>query len=92
MAVIVKYHPTNVQQTRNVKYKPDNYNSLSPYLIIDNAQKLANLLKMIFSATKLLRFDHNDGTISHIQGTPDTRGAFRDFAGKYRPVSTQTLQ
>lgn len=74
------------------KYKPDNYNSLSPYVIVDNAQKLADLLKMIFSETELRRFDHNDGTITHIQGAPDTGGAFMDFAGNYRAVNTQTLQ
>jgi PhnB protein len=48
-------------------YKPDNYNSLSPYLIVDNAQKLVDLLKVIFSATELRRFDHDNGTIAHIE-------------------------
>ena len=48
-------------------YKPDNYNSLSPYLIIDNAQKLVDLLKIIFHATELRRFDHDNGTIAHIE-------------------------
>lgn len=32
-------------------YKPENYHSLSPYLIVDNAQKLVDLLKAIFNAT-----------------------------------------
>ena len=48
-------------------YKPDNYNSLSPYLIVDNAQKLVDLLKIIFKATELRRFDHGNGTIAHIE-------------------------
>jgi PhnB protein len=48
-------------------YKPDNYNSLSPYLIVDNAQKLVALLKVIFSTTELRRFDHDNGTIAHIE-------------------------
>ena len=47
-------------------YKPDNYNSLSPYLIVDNAQKLVDLLKVIFDAVELRRFDHDNGTIAHI--------------------------
>lgn len=37
--------------------KPENYNSLSPYLIVDNAQKLVDLLKAIFNAIELRRFD-----------------------------------
>ena len=48
-------------------YKPENYNSLSPYLIVDNAQKLVDLLKGIFNATELRRFDHENGTIAHIE-------------------------
>ena len=48
-------------------YKPDNYNSLSAYLIVDDAQKLVDLLKSIFNATELRRFDHNNGTIAHIE-------------------------
>ena len=49
------------------KYKPDHYNSLSPYLIVDNAQKLVDLLKTIFGASELRRFDHGDGKIAHIE-------------------------
>ena len=48
-------------------YKPDNYNSLSPYLIVDNAQKLVDLLKVIFDAVELRKFDHDNGTIAHIE-------------------------
>ena len=48
-------------------YKPENYNSLSPYLIVDNAEKLVDLIKTIFGATELRRFDHENGTIAHIE-------------------------
>jgi len=48
-------------------YKPKNYNSLSPYLVVDNAKKLVDLLKTIFGATELRRFDREDGTIAHIE-------------------------
>lgn len=48
-------------------YKPDHYNSLSPYLIVENAQMLVDLLKVIFKATELRRFDHENGTIAHIE-------------------------
>ncbi|WP_194777916.1 VOC family protein [Pararhodonellum marinum] len=49
------------------QYKPRNYNSLSPYLIVDNAQKLVDLLTTIFEAKTLRRFDHENGKISHIE-------------------------
>ncbi len=45
-------------------YKPNNYNSLSPYLIVDEAQKLVDLLITIFEATALRRFDHENGPTS----------------------------
>lgn len=48
-------------------YKPDNYNSLSPYLIVDDAQKLVNLLTKIFDAKTLRRFDRQEGKIAHIE-------------------------
>lgn len=124
-------------------FKPKGYNSLSPYLIVDGAQKLVDLLKDIFNAAELRRFDRDNGSIEHIElklddsiimmsdstdryssnttmlhfyvpdvfktfdlavengcevienpvkkeGDPDTRGGFRDFAGNYWYVSTQT--
>jgi len=49
------------------QYKPKNYNSLSPYLIIDNAQKLVDLLTIIFDAKTLRRFDQENGKIAHIE-------------------------
>lgn len=48
-------------------FKPKNYNSLSPYLIVDDAQKLVDLLKTIFGAKELRRFAHENGTIAHIE-------------------------
>ena len=127
----------------NSTYKPKDYNSLSPYLVVDGAQKMVDLLKTIFEAKELRRFDNENGTITHIElklddsiimiadstenypanntmlhfyvpdvfktfqvavangcevietpvnkeGDPDTRGGFKDFAGNYWYVSTQT--
>ncbi len=48
-------------------YKPDSYNSLSPYLMVDNAQKLVDLLIVIFDAKTLRRFEHKNGKIAHIE-------------------------
>lgn len=49
------------------KFKPDNYNSLSPYLIVDGAQKMVDLLTNLFDARVLRRFDHENGKIAHIE-------------------------
>ncbi len=46
-------------------YKPINYNSLSPYLIVDEAEKLVNQLIEIFNGNVLRRFDREDGKIAH---------------------------
>lgn len=49
------------------QYKPENYNSLSPYLIVDNAEKLVRLLTVIFDTKTLRRYDHENGKIAHIE-------------------------
>lgn len=65
-------------------YKPDHYNSLSPYLIIDNAQKLVDLLTIIFDAKTLRRFDHENGKIAHIElQLDDTVIMISDSTEKY---------
>ena len=51
----------------NNAYKPNGYNSLSSYLIVDNAQKLVDLLSTIFDAIILRRYDHENGKIAHIE-------------------------
>ena len=72
-------------------YKPDNYNSLSPYLIVDNAQKLVDLLKVIFMATELRRFDHENGIIAHIElKLDDTIIMISNSIDKY-PANTTML-
>ena len=48
-------------------YKPKNYNSLSPYLIVDNAQQFVDLLSIIFDAKTLRRFDNENRKIAHIE-------------------------
>ena len=48
-------------------FKPAGYNSVSPYFIVEGAQKLVELLKELFDATELRRFDKPDGKIMHIE-------------------------
>jgi uncharacterized glyoxalase superfamily protein PhnB len=48
-------------------YKPENYNSVSPYFVVDGAQKMVDLLKQLFNASELRRYDNPDGTIMHVE-------------------------
>jgi len=49
------------------QYKPLGYNSVSPYLVVDGAQKMIDLLKLIFDAKELRRYDRPDGKIMHAE-------------------------
>ncbi len=53
--------------TTQTQFKPHNYNSVSPYLVVFGAQKLLNLLKKIFDAKETRRYDMPDGTIMHVE-------------------------
>ena len=51
----------------NKEFKPTGYNSVSPYFIVDGAQQLMDLLKGLFNAKELRRYDMPDGTIMHAE-------------------------
>ncbi len=48
-------------------YKPNSYNSVSPYFIIHEAHKFIDLMKAIFDAKELRRYDTEDGSIMHAE-------------------------
>lgn len=48
-------------------FKPESYNSLSPYLIVNGAQRLADLLKTVFNATELRKYNREDGSVMHME-------------------------
>ncbi|MBT1687997.1 VOC family protein [Dawidia soli] len=48
-------------------FKPNGYNSVSPYFISSDARKFAALLQQLFQATELRKFDRPDGTIMHME-------------------------
>ena len=51
----------------NKEYKPTGYNSVSPYLVVAGAQKMIDLLKQVFDAKELRKYDMPDGTIMHAE-------------------------
>lgn len=48
-------------------YKPIEYSSVSPYFIINSAQKFIDLIKAIFDARELRIFQREDGSIMHAE-------------------------
>ena len=46
-------------------YKPDGYNSVSPYLIVKDAGATIAFLKAVFDAVELRRFPDGEGRIMH---------------------------
>ncbi len=48
-------------------FKPTGYNSASPYFIVNGAQRFIALMKEIFDAKELRRYDMPDGSIMHAE-------------------------
>lgn len=51
----------------NTSYKPENYNSVSPYLIVDGASATIDFLKTVFDAVELRRFPGDAGQVMHAE-------------------------
>jgi PhnB protein len=49
------------------KFKPEGYSSLSPYLIVEDAGRLAELLRTIFDAQEQRKYLREDGKIMHME-------------------------
>ena len=48
-------------------YKPANYNSASPYLIVNGAASTMDFLKHVFGAVELRRYPGDDGRLMHAE-------------------------
>jgi PhnB protein len=71
----------------NQSFKPNGYTSVSPYIIINGAQRFIELMKTIFEAKELRRFDSPDGTIMHAEiQLDDSVIMLGDASEKYPPV------
>lgn len=51
----------------NPEYKPKGYNSLSPYMVTDDTQRMVELLKGIFGAQELRKYTDEKGGIVHME-------------------------
>ena len=71
----------------NKDFKPAGYNSISPYFIVNGAQKLIDLMKHIFNAKELRRYDMPDGTIMHAEiQIDDSVIMLGDSSDKFPPI------
>jgi PhnB protein len=69
-------------------FKPSGYNSVSPYFIVKGAQRFIDLLKRIFEAKELRRFENPDGSIMHAEiQIDDSVIMLADSSEKYPPVT-----
>lgn len=48
-------------------YKPDGYTSVSPYLIVDGAERTIEFLVRVFGAVELRRFPDDSGRLRHAE-------------------------
>jgi uncharacterized glyoxalase superfamily protein PhnB len=48
-------------------FKPENYNSVSPYFVVDDCRKMIALLKDMFDAEELRKYENADGSIMHAE-------------------------
>lgn len=71
----------------NEAYKPDGYNSVSPYLIVDGASDTIEFLEAVFGATELRKFPDADGRLMHAEvRIDDTVVMLADGVDDWPPV------
>jgi PhnB protein len=51
----------------NAQYKPTDYSSVSPYLIVNGAGATIDFLKRVFGAVELRRFPNESGELMHAE-------------------------
>lgn len=69
------------------EFKPSGYNSVSPYLVVNGAQKMIDLLKNVFDAKELRRYAAPDGHIVHAEvRIDDSVIMMADATDAYRPT------
>jgi len=73
----------------NQSYKPKNYSTVSPYLIVDGANGTIDFLKRVFEAEELRRFPDESGKLMHAEVLiDDTVIMLADSAKDWPPVQS----
>ncbi len=69
-------------------FKPEGYNSVSPYFILKDAEAFIKLLATVFDATVLRKFDRPDGKIMHAEvKIDDSIIMLSEATEKYLPIT-----
>lgn len=72
-------------------WKPEGYTSVSPYLIVEDAERARRFMERAFGATQLRRFDMPDGSIMHAEVlVDDSVVMFGEAGGEWR-ASPQSM-
>lgn len=53
--------------TEQVKYKPEGYHTVTPYLVVRDAEGLMKFVKQVFHAEEVERMEYADGRIRHAE-------------------------
>ena len=75
----------------NNEFKPEGYSSLSPYLIVEYATRLARLLQIIFDAQEKRKYLRDDGKIMHMELAIDDSVLMLADATSAYPAQRSTL-
>lgn len=71
----------------NNNFKPKGYNSVSPYFIVNGADRFIDLMKQIFDAKTLREYRMPDGTIMHAEiQLDDSVIMIGESSEKYPPI------
>lgn len=69
-------------------FKPQGYNSVSPYFIVKGAERLVSQLTVIFNASVTRRYDRPDGSIMHAEvRIDDSIVMLGESSDQFPPVS-----
>lgn len=70
-----------------MRFKPDGYTTVSPYLIVDGASRTIDFLTRVFGATEVRRFPDGTGKIRHSEvRVGDTVVMIADGADGWPPM------
>jgi PhnB protein len=85
----VSNHVEKESQPMTSSFKPQGYNSVSPYLIVDGAAGTIAFLVRVFGATELRRFPDPSGKLMHAEvRVDDTVVMVADSAEGWLPVQS----
>jgi PhnB protein len=73
------------------QFKPEGYNSASPYFIVNGAEKLIDFLVQLFDAKLLRRYDMPDGSIMHAEVMLDDSVIMMGEASEKFPAITLVM-